>query len=716
MRTYKLIILIQALLLTHLLSGQNNKLSMEDAVIGQWDKFYPESIYGYWQPGSHILTYNKDQKMIALNAKTQAKDTLCTLDVLNTALNKAGEDSLKRFPSIKWINEKRIYFRHKLKSYVYSVAKEKLVDVFELQKKDQKIDFLPNLKNKMLAVTNENSLYIVKTNSRIAVAESDNDETVYGQAVSRREFGISKGTFWSPEGNYLAFYKKDNSEVKQYPLIDIRPREAETKMIRYPMAGMDSEHVCLGVFNIKTQKTVYIENKHPESEKYLTNISWGPEEKYIYIQVLNRAQNHMKLNQYNAETGKLVQTLFEVKNEKYVEPYHKLKFLPEKNNQFIYQTRADGYNHLYLYNTSGKLIRQITSGQWEVTSFHGFDDNGYIYYTSTEKSPVERHAYKISVKSPKNKMQLTKVAGTHRVKISNDGNYIFDRYSSTTIPGVVQIINTKTKEKQTLLEAENPLKDYNLGEMNIGTLKAADGKTDLYYRMIKPSNFNASKEYPAIVYTYGGPHAQLVKNRWLGGARLWQQYMAQQGYVVLTVDNRGSANRGLEFENIIHRQCGKNEMADQLKGLQMLKKTGFVDTTRIGVHGWSYGGFMTTSLITHHPDKFKVGVAGGPVIDWKYYEIMYGERYMDTPQENPDGYKSTSLIPMAPKLKRKLLIIHGGIDPTVVQQHSLVFIRECIKHNVPVDYFVYPRAAHNVRGKDRIHLMQKVTDYFEDYL
>jgi dipeptidyl-peptidase-4 len=252
--------------------------------------------------------------------------------------------------------------------------------------------------------------------------------------------------------------------------------------------------------------------------------------------------------------------------------------------------------------------------------------------------------------------------------------------------------------------------------MSVFTIKAADDKTDLYCRLIKPLNFDPSKKYPAIVYVYGGPHAQLVEDSWLGGTSLWDFYMAQKGYVIFTVDNRGSSNRGLEFENIIHRNLGITEMEDQLKGIEYLKNLGYVDMDRIGVTGWSYGGFMTISLMTHYPEVFKVGVAGGPVIDWKYYEVMYGERYMDTPDENPDGYEKTSLLNYAKELKGRLLIIHGAIDNTVVWQHSLTFLEECIKNKILVDYFVYPRHEHNVSGIDRLHLMRKITQYFDDYL
>lgn len=712
-----IIMSLVAIIFASLADAQEKTFSMDEAIIGYTMGLYPKNIYGNWQPNSVYYTYNEDNAVVQLNAKKNAVDELFNLSKINTALRAHEKDTFARLPYIRWIDKESFLVRDKLHYYRMNAANLNIVEEFELLPGDNGIDYESKAKDLMLAVNNENSLYVINGKERIEVGVSNTDELVYGQTVSRSEFGIYKGTFWSPQGNLLAYYIKDNGDVKQYPLVDITAREAETDMIRYPMAGMDSEHVHLGIFNPKTKKSIFIEKENAETEQYLTNITWSPDEKHIYIQVLNREQNHMKLNAYSAETGMLVKTLFEEKHKKYVEPYHPLLFLPNSKDEFIYQTRKDGYNHLYLYKTDGSLIHQITTGNWEVTNILGIDENGKtVYYESTEASPIERHIYKTDIYKPSKKTQLSEVSATHRASLSTDGSYIIDKYSSTTIPSVIQIIQTSNGKRQIIREAENPLKEYNLGEMTISTLKAADDSTDLYYRLIKPIDFDSTKTYPTIVYVYGGPHAQLISNSWNGGISLWQQYMAQNGYVMLTIDNRGSANRGLEFENVIHRECGKNEMLDQLKGIKFLQSLPYVDTTRIGVHGWSYGGFMTTSLLTNHPNIYKVGVAGGPVIDWKYYEIMYGERYMDKPDENPEGYASTSLLPMAEKLNRKLLIIHGYVDPTVVIQHSLQFIRECVKHNKQVDYFVYPRAEHNVRGKDRIHLMQKVTDYFNDYL
>ncbi len=564
------------------------------------------------------------------------------------------------------------------------------------------------------AYTINNNLFLYDGNKHIQITNEENGDIISGQEVHRREFGINKGIFWSPDEDKLAFYQKDESMVTDYPLVDVTTRIASLKNIKYPMAGMKSHHVKVGVYNLEKGNVSFLDTGEPK-EKYLTNIAWGPSGNKIYLAELNRGQDHMKLQQFDASTGKLMNTLFEEKHAKYVEPLHPVKFIPGSNDQFIWQSRRDGYNHLYLYNTRGEEISQITQGKWEVTQFLGFDKkNQHIFITATKETPLERHAYKLNIKTTR-LTKLTSEPGVHNVNMDRDGKYFINTFSSKNIPRKVNIINNKGKEVKHLLTADNPLEDYKLGEIIVSSLKAEDG-TNLYYRLIKPTNFNPDKKYPAVIYVYGGPHAQLVNNSWLGSARMWQLYMAQKGYVMLTLDNRGSANRGLEFENIIHRNLGKKELVDQMKGVELLKNSGYVDENRIGVHGWSYGGFMTTSMMLKKPGAFKVGVAGGPVIDWKYYEIMYGERYMDTPQENPEGYENANLKNYVNNLEGKLMIVNGAIDDVVVWQHSLSFIRECVKNNIQLDYFVYPRHPHNVRGKDRIHLMKKVTRYFEDFL
>ena len=687
--------------------AQDKVLTMEEAVLGY--NLYPKNMYVQWQGDRNVLTYIEGTDLISESADKGDKKVLMTLDDLNRILNA----DLKGWTQFTWKDGRTLVLARQGKRYEIDVEKKALANEFPLAKGAQNI---ASNGNDLLAYTKDNNLYYVDANGNEFAVTADKDPNIVnGQTVSRNEFGIDRGIFWSPDGKQLAFYRKDESQVGTFPLLDINSRTGSLREIKYPMAGMKSEQISLGVYDVASGKTVFMDVDDFGREQYLTNIAWGPSSDFIYIQVLNRAQKHMRLNQYCAKTGQFVKTLLEEQNEKYIEPQTPIVFLKNDIQKFIYRTNnRDGYFNLYLVDANtGKIQKRITDVNADVEMVG--QDGKYIYYTSAEVSPVDNHLFRVDVKTGK-KAQLTKAEGWHRVTMSGDMKYFIDNYSSLNVPRVINLVQNDGKVVKELLKAENPTKDYNFGEISMGTVKTADGKFDNYYRLIKPMNFDPSKKYPTIVYVYGGPHSQMVKNSWQGELRRWEMYMAQHGYVVFVMDNRGTSNRGADFEKAIHGQCGQAEMADQMEGIKFLQSLPYVDTDRIGVHGWSYGGFMTISLITNHPEVFKVGVAGGPVIDWKWYEVMYGERYMDSPHTNAAGYEKVSLINKAKDLKGKLLICQGAIDNTVVWEHSLSFIRECVKNNVQVDYFPYPCAEHNVMGKDRIHLMQKVTDYFEDYL
>ena len=538
--------------------------------------------------------------------------------------------------------------------------------------------------------------------------------------MSRNEFGIKNGIFWAPDGRSIAFYRKDETLVTDFPLLDINTRTGSLVNIKYPMNGMTSENVRVGVYNLAENSTVYLQADDFGYDQYLTNVTWSPDARHIFIQVLDRTQKHMRLNMYRASDGKFEKTILTEDNEKWVEPSEPLHWFGF-TGKFIYRTdNRDGYKSLYLCDTLGNIDR-ITKVAADVEFVA---ENGEkIFYTSSEVSPAEKQLFSINVNVSRKgavkfgtPTRLTPEEGWHNVQFNAEGTWFIDTYSSFNVPRVVKVASADGKVSRTLFTAEDPLKDYATGEVSMGTVRSADGKFENWYRLYLPVNFDPAKKYPVVLYVYGGPHSQMVNDSWLGQIRLWEMYMAQRGYIVYVQDNRGTECHGAEYEKAIHNYAGQCEMADQMAGLSELMTLPYVDKERIGVHGWSYGGFMTISLMTNYPEVFKVGVAGGPVIDWKWYEVMYGERYMSTMDSNPEGFAQTSLINKAKDLKGKLLICQGAIDNTVVWEHSLSFIRECIKNNVQVDYFPYPCAEHNVLGKDRIHLMDKVTMYFEDYL
>ena len=698
--------------------AQNKMLSSKQLMTGS---LYPRStMRGVQFVGTtNQIAYIQDT-VLYMGQPGKAKSCL-TLSQLNKVLQSAGIDALSYMPSIKAINGKEISFNAAGKVLQYNFAKRTLTTIADYPTENVAHSDMDEHSHRT-AYTVNNNLYIYDKGSVFSIESADQD-IVYGQSVHRNEFGIEKGTFWSPKGNLLAFYRMDQSMVTDYPLVNTTARIAREQPFKYPMAGMKSHEVTVGIYNTANNSVLYLDTRRDESvaerENYLTNISWDPTEEYLYIAKINREQNHMWLERYDVADGAFDTVLFEEQNSRYVEPCDPMMFIPGSPDQFLWFSLRDGYKHLYLYNTDGELIKQVTKGNYEVEGIIGFDakaENLFIY--ANKDNPTGRAAYRVNLVTLE-MTPITPTEGTHYVVVSADGTMVIDSYSAVNVPGrcnVSKYKGTKLVSEKNLYDLSNPLVDYAMPQINMGSIKAADGVTDLYYRLITPPNMEAGKKYPTLVYVYGGPHSQLVTDSWLGGGNLYFLFLAQQGYVVFTLDNRGTDNRGFEFESCTHRQLGTIEMADQMEGVKFLQSLPYVDKERMGVEGWSFGGFMTITMKLAHPEIFKVGCAGGPVIDWKWYEVMYGERYMDTPQENPEGYAGNSLLNKAKDLQGRLLVIHGAEDNTVVWQNSIEFIDACIKAGKQVDYFIYPHHEHNVRGYDRLHLYEKMFDYYETFL
>ena len=702
------------------------KLTIEETVTGA-RKYAPTSLTAVqWRKDSKSVAYLSSDFTNLMERSAISGwvvTTLATKSEFEAALKEAlptDEFVLRTFPfTIEWKsnNTFQTEIASKTNQYqvTYDVITKKITSKIGYSIEGSQARFASN---NNVAWLKDNNIRITSNNKTIEVTNDENPAIVNGSDyVHRQEFGIDRGMWWNATGTQLAYYRKDETMVGNYPIINWNEREATNKDIKYPMAGMTSEQVTLVIYDVASGKKVTLQTGEPK-EQYLTMVSWEPTGKYIFIGVLNRDQNHLKFNKYDASTGAFVKTLFEEKATTWVEPQHALTFVPNNPNQFIYQTDFNGYNQMYLYNTDGKLLKNLGFKDVVVTNLLDFDaSNTKINYIGTANNGLDRQLYQVDIKSGKT-IQLTTISGTHNASVSSDGMLVLDQYSNATTPNEISILNIKTKmANTTLVKADNPFTGkIDMPRIEMVSLTAADGTTPLNGRLIYPANFDATKKYPVMVYVYGGSHAQLVTNKWLSGAGYFDMYMAQQGYVVFTLDNRGSDARGKKFCEVTHRNLGVNEMADQMKGIAFLKSKSFVDADKIGVFGWSFGGFMTTSLLTSQPDTFKVGVAGGPVIDWKYYEVMYGERYMDTPQDNPDGYAKTSLLDKVKNLKGRLLLIHGAQDPVVVQQHSMNFIEASIKAGKQVDYFLYPNHEHNVSGRDRIHMYAKIADYFDVHL
>ncbi|WP_242034343.1 S9 family peptidase [Dysgonomonas sp. BGC7] len=698
--------------------SQDIPLTLEDLIPGgkTYYKYRAEMPRQLTWYGENLVYAKGDSLMIAPYTDKEKPKVLLTLADINNSIQIDQSQKPGSLNRVQFVSPQSHLLRIVSGGsiYLYDMVTKTVKAEYKSLEKAENRDWAEG--TDYMAYTKDNNLYIQDGKGKeIAVTNESNKGVVSGQTVHRNEFGIDKGTFWSPQGDLLAFYKMDETMVTDYPLVDISARVARLKDIKYPMAGMKSHHVTIGIYNPVTNNTVFLNTGTPK-EKYLTNVTWSPDGKSVYIAELNRGQDTCVLKSYNAASGKLEATLFTETHKKYVEPEHGAIFLKSDPSKFLWFSKRDGFNHLYLYDVSGKLIRQITSGSWDVLSVLGFDEKGEnLFYLSAEASPIEKHIYKLDLKTGK-KIQLSKEEGMHSAMLSASGRYISDVYNSQYNAGKAAITDTKTNKTHIFHSAKDPFRNTKLPEITLGSIKTDDGKTDLYYRLVKPLNFDPNKKYPVVVYVYGGPHSQMVNNSWMAQTRGWEIYMAEKGYIAFSLDNRGTSNRGFDFENITHRQLGVVETKDQMSGVAYLKSLPYVDADRIGVHGWSFGGFMTMNLMLRHSDVFKVGVAGGPVTDWKYYEIMYGERYMDSPQENPEGYKETSMVNRASDLKGRLLIIHGDEDPTVVMQHSLQFIKSAIGKGTHPDFFVYPGHGHNMIGRDRVHLHEHITRYFDDFL
>lgn len=697
--------------------AQKKQFTMAEAVNGMATTLAPKGIKNAsWQPGTNTLwRADKKNEMDVWLATTYSADNAAQAKYIEPGKYPESE-KVSGIPAIKWLSREQAWFQNGKNIILGTINGDvwKWTVLAYLPEEAENVTVDKSLK---IAYTVGNNLWMWdQENGKVRVSNEPNKDIVCGKAVHRDEFGIDRGIFFSPKGNYIAYYRMDQTMVKDYPVVkwDVTPARAD--LVKYPMAGGPSHEVTLCVYETASGKTVTMKTGEKHKDHYLTSVTWGPSEKTIYIGILSREQNNLLLNKYSATTGEKMATLFQETDKKYVHPTHPLFFIPGTPDEFVWWSERDGYQHLYRYNTDGKLINQITKGNWVVNEITGFNrHDNTIVFTASKESPLEKHIYTVGVNGGRID-RIDKGAGMHTATASDNGEFVLDVYNGPGVPKNIYVRATGNPSSLEITKAENTLINYDRPEIRNVNIKAADGVTNLYGKLILPTNFDSSRKYPVIVYLYNGPNVQLLHNSFPESGNLWYEYMAQHGYIVFTMDGRGSWNRGLEFEQATFRKLGDVEMDDQLKGVEYLKKLSYVDEKRMGVHGWSFGGFMTTSLMLRHPGVFKCGVAGGPVIDWSMYEVMYTERYMNTPQTNPDGYKRANLLFKVKGLQGKLMLIHGTSDDVVVWQHSIDLIKKSVDEGVQIDYFVYPGHEHNVRGKDRVHLMQKVTNYFDEYL
>jgi dipeptidyl aminopeptidase/acylaminoacyl peptidase len=551
------------------------------------------------------------------------------------------------------------------------------------------------------------------------------EDIVYGGAAHRAEFGIHDGLWWDPTGRFLAFSREDMRPIAAFPYADLRTLPARPRHGRYPMAGQTHSKVTIGVFDRRTARLVYLEHD-PDADLYWTNVTFTPDGGQVLVALVDRAQSNMELVAFDAASGARLRTLLTESDPEWVEPEHGPIFLPDGSG-FLWFSSRDGHRHLWRHAPDGRLLWKETEGRFDIREFRGFAaDGAHAWVVASGPDPRQQHLYEVRLGRPEPPMLLTADPrpkmrsltgygpGWHEVQVADDGS-VLDVWSSMFRPGYVMVL-PRGGTRTMLEQVEDPLAPYLVGNQQMFELETADGAR-LYGHVMLPPNPDPLRKHPVLLYVYGGPKAQLVQDRWQGGASAWLQYMASQGYVVVRVDGRGTPNRGIEFEQEVHRHLGEIEVIDQLAGLDWVgRNVACADLRRVGVHGWSYGGYMTLRLMLLAPEQFVCGVSGAPVTDWRRYETGYGERYMDTPAENADGYEASSVLPLVGRLKGRLLLVHGTDDRTVMWSHATALLERAVDEGVLVDFMAYPMQQHGLRGKARGHFLRLMTRYFAEHL
>src|SRR5712664_2030186 len=532
--------------------------------------------------------------------------------------------------------------------------------------------------------------------------------------VYPEELDIKTAYWWSPDSSAIVYLEMDERKVSQYPMVDFSSPSGEAEMERYPPAGGANPIVRVFVASMNGGETRAMDTG-AETDIYIPRVNWLVDSKHLAIQRLNRAQTTLDLLIADAATGK-TRTVLSENDSNWINVSDDLYFLKD-GKRFLWSSERSGYRHLYLYDLEGKQLAQLTKGAWEVTSLDAVDEaKGLVYFTATEKSPLERHLYRVAFDGT-GFILLTKDEGTHAAVFAPNAAAFYDTYSNTTAPPR-QDLDRADGSRITAVNENKiaELADYHLSPMEFLTVKSHDG-VQLNASIIRPPDFNPQKKYPVLVYTYGGPHAQVVRNNRGGASFLWHQLMAQKDYIIFSLDNRGSAGRGHAFETPLHLRMGAQELSDQRDGVQYLKSLPYVDSSRIGIWGWSYGGHMTLHAMFEAGDDFKVGFAGGPVTDWRYYDTIYTERYLGLPQKNEKGYLDSSPVKYAAQLKGKLLIAHGTGDDNVHFANTLSVINDLIEAGKYVEVLAFPGRGHGVSDPPaRRVLMQRMTQFFIDNL
>lgn len=612
-------------------------------------------------------------------------------------------------------DETEAIYRHSSKAnyYVFDIASKKITEVSS-QGKQLFATISPD--GTKVAFVRENNLFIkdlLKGTEERITDDGEPNRIINGGTdwVYEEEFAFAQAFFWSPDSKTIAYYKFDESEVPVYSMTMYEGLYPTQYQYKYPKAGEKNATVSIHLYHLEGKKTVNVA-LGSEKDQYIPRIKWTRDPRVLCVLRMNRHQNKLEYLSADAETGSTSVILTE-ENKYYININDDLTFLKD-GKRFLISSEKDGFNHLYLYNIKGELIRQLTKGNWEITKLYGLSEkDGTIYYQSTESSPLQRDVYALNING-KNKRRLSTTLGTNTATFSTDFSYYILNHSDTNTPPYITLNNNKGNVIRVLEDnkgAKETAQRFGIKGSEFFQFSTADG-VQLNGYLIKPNDFDAHKKYPVLMYVYGGPGSQNVADSWSNSRSIWFNYLAQKGYIVACIDNRGTGFRGQAFQKSTYLNLGKLETEDQLAGAKWLGRQPFVDSTRIGIWGWSYGGYMASLCITKGADVFKLAIAVAPVTTWRYYDSIYTERYLRTPQENPEGYDNNSPINFANNIKGKFLLIHGTGDDNVHFQNSVMFSEAIIQANKPFEQAYYPNKNHGISGGNTsLHLYHKMTDF-----
>ncbi len=698
--------------------AQTKEITLED--IWQNYAFYPSYVQGGkgMNDGEHYTVMEREGKVVKIVAysykNTKEKRVVFSSDdvqINDKPLYFSGYDFNSDESKLLLAVEKESIYRYSVKAHYYVVdVKTKKVEKLTDGDKQMYATFSPD--GLHIAFVQNNNLYIKNlSNNQIIQITTDGEKNkiINGASdwVYEEELGLVRAFEWSPDGKYLAYYKFDESRVKEWDMKIYGELYPEHYTFKYPKAGEENSKVSIHIYKIPDEKTLSI--RIPEKIEYIPRIRWA-DENHLAVETLNRLQNQLSILLFNVAEPQQPRTVYQETNEKYLEIPH-LEFLPEKH-QFIISSEKSGYQHVYLYNYSGKELNAITQGKYDVTGYYGIDAKGYVYYQSAEESPLQRQVYKVKLDGT-GKKKLTSGQGTNEASFNKTFSYFINYFSAAGEPYQIALYDKNGKQLRVLednLPLREKLAEYNIQKPEFFKVKGATDSLNAW--MIKPAGFDPKKKYPLFMFVYGGPGSQTVTDSWGSMNYIWFNLLAQKGYIVVSVDNRGTGARGEAFKKITYKQLGKYETEDQIAAARELGKLPYIDARRIGIFGWSYGGYMSSLCISKGADVFKAAIAVAPVTNWRYYDNIYTERYMQTPQENADGYDQNSPIFHVEKIKGKYLLVHGMADDNVHFQNTAEMIRALVKHDIDFDLMVYPNKNHGIYGGNtRLHLYRKMTDF-----